>query len=421
MQEPKLKRIIFVHHTGILGGSTANLLKIIKYLDRNIYDPVVLLLTDGPAKSLFESKNIEVYIRKNISIYPHCEEGYFHIRSFQPWKPITEWLKIIPSAIRLKKILIELNIDFVFINTSVQLPTIIGSYLAGKKSILYIQEVFRKGTFGFRRYIYQKAIKYSINKLIVISKHNANSIPLEPKKTSIVYQLIDENLFNSSKDIIHFRKEFSLSDNAFVVGFLGGMIRHKGIIVLLKSARKLLKKYDDIFFLIGGPKPKTMLVNHSLKRKIRLALEKLLFIPNTEIEVNNLLNDKFMNEKIIFTGTTKDVSKLIGSSSLVALPGLVSQFGRPLCEAGMMSKAVVSSDFPSHREIIDDGITGLFFKPNDHDDLANKIEILYGDRSLLDSLGENRFNAEDGKYYESKNAKKIIDVIDSLNKNNDVK
>ena len=57
-------------------------------------------------------------------------------------------------------------------------------------------------------------------------------------------------------------------------------------------------------------------------------------------------------------------------------------------EAMAMEKAVLSSDVSALTEIITDQVTGLIFKKDSPDDLADKLKTLILDDQLRSSLGK---------------------------------
>jgi glycosyltransferase involved in cell wall biosynthesis len=67
----------------------------------------------------------------------------------------------------------------------------------------------------------------------------------------------------------------------------------------------------------------------------------------------------------------------------------VAQLVTPLkpYEAMAMGKPVVASDVPALNEMVIDSETGLLFRPEDADDLTEKIAMVSIDRDLAQRLG----------------------------------
>ena len=64
-----MKRILFVHHVSSIGGGSYCLLNLLKEVDQEKFQPVVLLQENGPLVSEIEKLGIKVYffraVRRN--------------------------------------------------------------------------------------------------------------------------------------------------------------------------------------------------------------------------------------------------------------------------------------------------------------------------------------------------------------------
>jgi glycosyltransferase involved in cell wall biosynthesis len=76
------------------------------------------------------------------------------------------------------------------------------------------------------------------------------------------------------------------------------------------------------------------------------------------------------------------------SSMLVAASFVNETFGMALCEAMACGVAVVASDFGGFREVVVDGETGLLARPQDPEDLAEKVNRLLADTEMAERMGE---------------------------------
>ena len=57
-----MKRILYIHHGGAIGGVPLSLLYLIENLDRERFEPVVLISVEGPATDLFRNAGIETHV-----------------------------------------------------------------------------------------------------------------------------------------------------------------------------------------------------------------------------------------------------------------------------------------------------------------------------------------------------------------------
>lgn len=76
-------------------------------------------------------------------------------------------------------------------------------------------------------------------------------------KVVTIYNGIEIEKFNkkaSKKEILEFRKSYGISENDFVILFMGRLVKEKGILELLMTFKKLLLNNQDIKLLVVGSK-----------------------------------------------------------------------------------------------------------------------------------------------------------------------
>jgi len=159
--------------------------------------------------------------------------------------------------------------------------------------------------------------------------------------------------------------------DCIVIGFVGSFVDYEGIDVLLQSIKICRDTLDAKFHLlmVGDGAYYT--------------------------EAVQLANELGISEIVTFTGRIPhdDVEKYYSVIDICPLP----RKGLPVCEmvsplkpfeAMAMGKVVIASDVAALAEIVDDGVTGLLHKKDDHHDLANKISELITDHDLRTRLGK---------------------------------
>jgi hypothetical protein len=120
----KTIKILFVHHTGANGGATMSLYYLLEYV-RKEYEIVVYFLADGPAVEFYRNTGIRCVVDKSLGKLPHCtienqSLNPFSAKFYYDSKPyLKHYLKLIPSYVRMKRILAEEKPDIVHLNSSV--------------------------------------------------------------------------------------------------------------------------------------------------------------------------------------------------------------------------------------------------------------------------------------------------------------
>lgn len=87
----------------------------------------------------------------------------------------------------------------------------------------------------------------------------------------------------------------------------------------------------------------------------------------------------------------EDAIKLISNCSLFILPSRTEAMGRVLLEAMACRKPIIASDVDGIPTYIIDGHTGLLFRSEDVDDLAEKMMKVLGDKSFAARLAGNGY------------------------------
>ena len=148
-----------------------------------------------------------------------------------------------------------------------------------------------------------------------------------------------------------------------VLGNTSGFTRIKGQEYLLKAVNKIFKKTGNVFLLLVGGK-------------------------GQREPVSDLLEPQFRN-RLILPGYRTDIPLLLSIMDIFAFPSTTEGCSLSLIEAMLMTKPILVSDIPSFREVITDGINGIFFKNKDPEDLADRLFFLIHNKDLREKLGEN--------------------------------
>lgn len=135
----------------------------------------------------------------------------------------------------------------------------------------------------------------------------------------------------------------------------------------------------------------------------KLNLDTELFIVGEGPErknLENLVKKLGVEEKVVFTGfvDNKRMIELLKSSWVLVLPSSTEGFGIAVIEAWASRTAVITSDIPALRELVEDGKTGLLFKPRDVDGLRSRLERVLRDKSLRSKISESGRELVKGRF-----------------------
>lgn len=195
---------------------------------------------------------------------------------------------------------------------------------------------------------------------------------------------------NINKDEIEdLYKELGLKKEDKIVSFIGRLVKEKGILDLLDSYKYIR---NDVKFLIIGDVSQGDRDTETIKK-----LEKYK-----------------ENKNIIFTGKRSDIYNLLYISDIFCLPSYREGMPRSIIEAMAMECAVVATNIRGSREEVIHGKTGYLVNLNSPKEIANKVDEILNNESLLNSMKlEGRKRAEE-IYDEDVVVRKQLDVFEYL-------
>lgn len=266
---------------------------------------------------------------------------------------------IYKNIFKLKKIIEEFKIDIIHARSRAPAWS---SYYAAKKTKTPFVTTFH-GTYGINNNFKKKynSIMIRSNKIIAISNFIKNHIienyNINTDKIITIHRGINISDFNSlnvtDERLIAFTNKFNIPEDSLVILLPGRLTRWKGHELLIKAVAKLNRK--DILCLFVG--------DSQGRKKYLRDLKKL--IENYKLTNNFRIIDNQLDMAAVYK-----LSDVVVSASTDP-----EAFGRVVAEAQAMGRPTITANHGGAPEIIIDGITGWSFKPNDIEDLAEKISI----------------------------------------------
>jgi len=197
---------------------------------------------------------------------------------------------------------------------------------------------------------------YSLQK---IQKHYS----VDSAKVRIVPNGVDTEKFKPTDQMEAARRQFDLGKEPIVL-FVGSIIPRKGLQFLIAAAKKVVKEYADVKFVIVGDGPqKNQLIN--------------------SVEATKLSG----NFKFLANVKEDMLPALYNCADVFALPSIQEGQGIVLLEAEASGKPVVAFDIGGVNEAVRNGETGLLIKRGDSGALADALLRLLGDKALREHMG----------------------------------
>ena len=192
-----------------------------------------------------------------------------------------------------------------------------------------------------------------------------------PGKITVIPNAVDIDQFAvGGKADPGLKLKLGLGNNR-VLGFIGSFYAYEGLDLLLRALPLMLQRAPDLKVLLVGGGPQ----DEVLKRLV-CALD--------------------LKERVIFTGRVPHhevnqyydlIDILVYARHPMRLTELVTPL-KPL-EAMAQGRLMVASDVGGHRELIQDGKTGVLFRAGDANDLTDKVVALLQNESAWPGMRNN--------------------------------
>ncbi|MFT4800577.1 MAG: glycosyltransferase involved in cell wall biosynthesis [Flavobacteriaceae bacterium] len=154
-------------------------------------------------------------------------------------------------------------------------------------------------------------------------------------------EVVDENSL---------REKYNLTKEHIVFGFIGRIVKDKGVNELIVAFLKLNEVYPYTKLLIVGPIEEDNIIDAT-----------------TKYEIEN-------NPNIVFCGSQKDVRPYLKLMNIFTFPSYREGFGISLMEAAAMNIPAISSNISGCNEIIKDGYNGKLISSKSTVELFNMMK-----------------------------------------------
>ena len=401
-----LKRILYIHHGGSLGGAPLSLLYLLQQLDRTRYEPVVLCLAEGPATDRFRSEGIETHVSTDIVDFSHTELVWYGNKLL--WQLLGKALRFGPSVMESGRILRRLKPDLVHLNSSTLASSACAAHRAGVPIIWHVREPLAHGYVGLRRAWLRREINRYADRIIAISTHDAAQL-IPSEKMQVIHNFVDFSTFDRSILSVPARADLNLSLAQHVVTMLGGCSESKGTLPFLEALYLVRQQVPNVHFLVVGRKP---LMGSSSRGSSWMRW--LLGVDSYDRSVTKVASQAISSGNVHFLGVRSDVPCILAASDLLVFPATVPHFARPIIEAGAMGMPVVASDVGGGNELVVDGVTGLLVPPGDPVRLGQAIVALLTNQPRARAMGEAGYRRAQNLFEAKNNAARTFEIYEEI-------
>ncbi len=400
------KRILYLHHGGAIGGAPLSLLFLLEQLDREKYEPIVLVTRPGPVVDRYRAAGLEVEVTPDISDFSHTELVWYG--NALAWQLPEKSLKFWPSVKAMRGYIRKYQPDLVHLNASTLVTGAYAAHAENVPTVWHIREPLAHGYFGIRRRWLQNQVRDKADRVVAISQNDANQ--QHPNdRIRIIHNFVDFETFDRTLDKQAARKKLNLTESQNVIVMLGGSSKPKGTLPFVESLAQIKAALPNTRVLIAGPKPRV-----GASEPLQALLRKIGQVDNYDRKVMQAASDAIAEGYLRFIGVRSDIPTVLAAADLLVFPSIVPHFARPVIEAAAMGKPVVASNLGGPQELVIDGETGYLANANDPSDLAEKIVQILQSPELTKTMGANAYEFAQERFDAYKNAARTFAVYDEI-------
>ncbi|MFW6022666.1 MAG: glycosyltransferase family 4 protein [Halanaerobiaceae bacterium] len=343
------------------GGADENTLYTIKGLDPSIYD--IDLMTG-------EENNPEMMANLNLpdSIKLYKVKGL--LRDISPYNDIS-------ACYRMYKIIKSNNYDIV--HTHIAKAGVLGRLAAKMAGVPIIIHGIHGTTFPETIHPVKQFLFKSVER--ICGNFTDYFIPVgedmkqkylkagigDVSRCQTVYSGMELDKFinaanYSHQEVLKIRRSLGISDDSIVIGNVSKIQERKGFKYYLRLAQSIIKKYDNVDFMIVGSGP-------------------------DEENIREMCENMGLSDRVIFTGHRTDVEDMFACFDIKVLTSLWEGLPRVLVQAAAVGKPIVTFDVDGAWEIVEEGKNGYVVPMKDIDAMASRIECLIDDKDLRTRMG----------------------------------
>lgn len=375
-----------------IGGGEIYLLSVMRHLDRNLYNPIVLLPGDGVE---FRAALNELNVH---SIVVKLNYGWL--------KPDKAWYSFLSeSASRIDKIceiIDEYNIDLVHTNSNIFFDGALAARLKDIHHILVVHIPFLYHQPLFQRLrlspsSFASLINDISDHIIAVSEATAKTLRPNVPDTNLTVINVGLELDTYHKAIneqaSNIRFELNLEENTPLVAAVGRIVYDKGFDILVEAAALVIQKKPDVHFLVIGSADDPNYYKQLEERVLALNIQ----------------------SNFHFLGFRLDVPEILSQSNVFALTSLSEGGPYVLLEAMICRCVAVATKCGGIVEdVIKDKDSGLLIEIGDFHSLTENILMLFNNPELSSHLCDRAYEIIAGNFEAKESVNKLMAVYNKV-------
>jgi len=347
MEATKKIRVLQTIRQGKIGGGESHVLDLVRYLDKGLFEPVVLSFTDGPMITSLTRLGVPAHVIQT-------EKAF----DFRVWKKVKQFLK-------------EQRMDIVHVHGTRANTNVLWAARSLGLPVIYTIHgwSFHDSLPAWNKKARILAEKFitrltRLNITVSDSNHETGVREFGDFKSLVVKNGVNLEKFNRFGEYPDIKALYGIPAHHLVIGYIVRITEQKDPLGMLRAYARVCANFRDLTLLMIGE-------------------------GDLKDAAVQLAKDLGISDRVIFDNFRQDVPAVLNAVDIYCLPSLWEGFPIGVLEAMAMAKAVIASDVDGTREAVEHEVTGLLVPPKDETALVAAIERLIHDPDLRTALQEN--------------------------------
>lgn len=385
-----------MNQTSTIGGASYCMLAIIKNLNRNLFEPIVMLREKGILSEEFEAMGIKVHYLYGMPTIPY-NQSFFQPNTLISYLNTQGIQEVFRNQLR------ELNVDMVYLNNMMLYPYLRTAKEVGCRTIIHIREHWPHDEHQIqmkraRKYVYKYA-----DFVIAINCYSASMFPECKNKISIIYDWFDS--IYRDKPIL-FNEIFNENPEKLkIILFTGGIGRIKGTHEVIKAFSEKITGESYRLLIMGAG------TDYKLQFKGMLGfIKRILMVTGWEpygLKIQKMIKQ---DSRIFCFPSTYYMTDIYRQSFFTISYFTIPHANLALAEAISLGTVGIAARTEESMEYSNNGKGAILYNINDPSDFYKKIEYVIN-------------HYEDAKLQAVKNSAYVKDLFSpsrNINKLNEV-
>jgi glycosyltransferase involved in cell wall biosynthesis len=409
------RKVLYVAKTST-GGAAFSLYHLVRGLDQNRYEPIVLFLTQKD--SYIEGKLAEAKIEmltlekensptpsltgapvnqpRDIGAWLGTRFGKWTGRTYTILKTFYRFGRVDARRVwSIMRLIHRHKVDLVHVNDGLSSSKagIVAAWLSRRACVCHVRMFFELNSFDklFARFVDSFVF---ISGAIAEDTYNQG---VSSTKGVVVHNAVELSQYTQPQDTALVREEFGWTSHQRLVGVIGRLDWWKGHEYFMEALAELAPHMPEVRGLIVGEAESGPLNEAYFQR------------------LQTLTTSLGLTGKVVFTGFRSDIPRLMSALDVVVLSSSEPEpFGRVIIEGMAAGRPVVATAAGGVLDIIDDGETGLLVPRRDARAMAQAIAWLLSNQEKAAQIGQAARQRVKEAFTVSHHVTKIQAIYDSI-------